>query len=470
MGSEKKTVATFRRSKLGNFLEKSFNLDDDRASEEEVRDRIAQSVDFSGSKLWILIFAILIASVALNINSTAVLIGAMLISPLMGPILGIGLSLAINDFELLKRSFRNFLFSIAISVVASTLYFLISPLSTAQSELIARTTPTIYDVLIAIFGGMAGIIAQSRKDRTSMVIPGVAIATTLMPPLCTAGYGIATGQPEFIYGALYFFFINAVFISFSTFFLIRFQRYRKVKQLDEKREKRVRHYMIIIIVVTLVPSVILAYNMVQKAVFEKNAEDYVSKVFASDNYEILNKEIKFDPKSGNSIDLLLMGEPLSEQTIDMLRAQLPVYHLANTRFRVRQATSGDRLDNESMQNILVSNAEIITEKNLRIAQLERDLAAYVKDTIPETEMAREFATLWGGLQSFSVNRAVISDAQGVPTDTVLLCVVGTSGDKKLPETETEKITRWLKVRTGMEKIRLIVESPTSENPKSNDSE
>ena len=191
---------------LRRFLRDRFDLGEDGALQDEVVDNICRGVDFRGTNLWVLIFATFVASLGLNVNSTAVIIGAMLISPLMGPIMGMGLSVGINDFDLLKRSVRNFGFMVLVSILTSTLYFVVSPLSGAQSELLARTVPTTYDVLIAFFGGLAGIVAQSRRDRTSTVIPGVAIATALMPPLCTAGYGLATLQLNYFLGAFYLFF------------------------------------------------------------------------------------------------------------------------------------------------------------------------------------------------------------------------------------------------------------------------
>ena len=205
---------------LRRFLRDRFDLGEDSALQDEVVDNICRGVDFRGTNLWVLIFATFVASLGLNVNSTAVIIGAMLISPLMGPIMGMGLSVGINDFDLLKRSVRNFGFMVLVSILTSTLYFVVSPLSGAQSELLARTVPTTYDVLIAFFGGLAGIVAQSRRDRTSTVIPGVAIATALMPPLCTAGYGLATLQLNYFLGAFYLFFINTVFIALATVFVV----------------------------------------------------------------------------------------------------------------------------------------------------------------------------------------------------------------------------------------------------------
>ena len=188
------------RSKLADFFVRNFDVRQDKEDELETIDTISKGIEFKGTNLWVLIFATFIASLGLNTNSTAVIIGAMLISPLMGPIMGFGVGLGISDFDMIKRSFRNFATATIFSVITSSIYFMISPISEAQSELLARTQPTVYDVLIAFFGGLAGIIASSTKSKGN-VIPGVAIATALMPPLCTAGYGIATGNLYYFFGA-----------------------------------------------------------------------------------------------------------------------------------------------------------------------------------------------------------------------------------------------------------------------------
>ena len=195
-------------SEFRAWVKDRFSLEDDKAAQSEITANISKGTEFRGVNLWVLICAALVASLGLNVNSTAVIIGAMCISPIMGPIMGIGFSVGINDFDLLKKSARNFVLMFVVAIITATVYFFISPLGNASSELLARTTPTTYDVLIALFGGMAGAVAQSRQDRTSTVIPGVAIATALMPPLCTAGYGLATGQMKFFLGAFYLFFIH----------------------------------------------------------------------------------------------------------------------------------------------------------------------------------------------------------------------------------------------------------------------
>jgi len=239
-----------------------FDLSFQRDDEAVVIAQIRESVNFRGVNSWVLIFAIFIASLGLNVNSTAVIIGAMLISPLMGPIIGLGLAIAINDLELLKQSFRNLAAATLISVLTATVYFYITPLDEAQSELLARTSPTIYDVLIALFGGAAGILALSMKGRGGNVLPGVAIATALMPPLCTAGYGLATGQPSFFFGAFYLFFINTVFIGLATFLGVRLMKFTPKAEMDKTRFAKVRKYIIAVVVLTMLPATYITFNII----------------------------------------------------------------------------------------------------------------------------------------------------------------------------------------------------------------
>lgn len=439
------------------FFKEKFNLDEDKASEDEVKENIRRSVDFKGTNLWVLIFAIVIASVGLNVNSTAVIIGAMLVSPLMGPIMGIGLGLAINDFELFKRSLKNFLWAVAISLAVSTLYFAITPLNTAQSELLARTTPTTWDVLIATFGGLAGIVAQSRKDRTSTVIPGVAIATALMPPLCTAGFGLATGNMAYFGGAFYLFFINTVFIAFSTFFVVRFLKYERKVFMDKKREKRVKNSIIIIITATLVPSVIMAYSIVQRTLFESNANLFITEVLSFPSSEVVNRNIKFH-REGNSIEVTMIGDPVSLDAIATARNMLPNYNLNGTDIIVHQASvSGSDFDNATITNFLKTNSDILVEKNKRITELEAMVDIYCRDTIPAKDIVAELSALWPAVSQLSIAKTPTISADGLATDTVTICIISVSHLKSLSSAEKEKLTSWLKVRTKSQQIKLIVE-------------
>ena len=447
------------KSNWNRFVESlrdRFNLDEDKAAEEEVRANIRKGVEFRGTNLWVLIFAIFIASIGLNVNSTAVIIGAMLISPLMGPIMGVGLALGVNNFDVMKRSLRSLGLAALVGLITSTLYFWISPLSTAQSELLARTTPTIYDVLIALFGGMAGIVAQSRKDRTSTVIPGVAIATALMPPLCTAGFGLARGDMAFFIGAFYLFFINAVFIAVGTFIIVRFLKYKKVEFVDPKKELRARRYMTVIVTITLVPSVILAYGIVQRTIFESNAKNYIDKVLNFDGSEIISAVPTYAGDS-STIEVMLVGKKVSEDVLDVARRQMEAYSLKHTTLIVRQAGVDNTFDTHTLQNVLRSNTEMLDEKNRRIEELERLADRYLSDTLPVKDISHELRSLWGShIRSVSLAKAPVFGNDGNAIDTAVFCYLTTAENVSLDRQQCEKLTQWLRARTKMNKVELIV--------------
>lgn len=328
--------------------------------------------------LWVLIFAIFIASIGLNVNSTAVIIGAMLISPLMGPIMGIGLGIGVNDFELIKKSYKNLGVAVLISVITSTFYFLITPLSDAQSELLARTTPTIWDVFIALFGGLAGIVAATRKS-ISNVIPGVAIATALMPPLCTAGYGLATGTLSYFLGAMYLFFINSVFISLATYMIVRFMKFNKKEFLDPLRERKVKRSIVFVVLITIIPSIIMAFNIVNRTFIEKNVQQFINNELNFPNTQILSRHINFD-SSNVQIEVFLFGAPLDSRLIEMAKQKLPKYKLENAELIVKQSiTEGGKVDISAIragviEELYRKNEEIIKNKNKQIQLLESQIA------------------------------------------------------------------------------------------------
>lgn len=299
---------------------------------EDIRKEIADAASFRGVNLWILIIAIFVASLGLNLNSTAVVIGAMLISPLMGPIIGLGLGASINDLLLLKTAARNYLFATGASLLTSTIYFLITPLDDAHAELLARTSPNFYDVLIALFGGMAGAVAMTFRNKGN-VLTGVAIATALMPPLCTVGYGIATGQPKFMLGALYLYLINSVFIALATYFYARLIKFPKVQLPDKKVESRSNRVILALTMLTLVPSVYLAYRMVIEQRFIQNAGRYIQTEFTDEGIFILRREI--DP-SARKISLYLGGNLIDSTMEARLKSKLPKYKIAAASLILRQ--------------------------------------------------------------------------------------------------------------------------------------
>ena len=438
---------------LREFMKGRFSLDDDKAQRDEVVANISKGVEFRGVNLWVLIFATMVASLGLNVNSAAVIIGAMLISPIMGPIMGVGLSLGINDFELLKKSLRNFTLMFIVAIITSTVYFFISPLSSNSSELLARTVPTTYDVLIALFGGLAGMVAQTRQDRTSTVIPGVAIATALIPPLCTAGFGLATGQIRFFLGAFYLFFINSVFIALATYLVVRFLRYEKKVFIDKSRERAVKRLMMVITLVTFIPSVVIGFHMVRVSVFEAMAEKYVAQVF---NYphtrEIECNKHYAHGKKASRIELLLVGEPLGEEVIENARAQLDGYGLDRTELIVRQANTEDRIDVASLQQ---SYQELLTEKNRRIEEMTSQLKRYRVTDVEVNDVSREMGALMENVEAVSLTKGITFDVSGAPRDTTLICVV-TRKDASQP-VDSETLKNWLRLRTKVGNVKLFVE-------------
>ena len=286
----------------------SLKLDSDIEDCEIIHATIERDVIFKGTNLWILAFAIIVASVGLNVNSTAVIIGAMLISPLMGPINGMGYSLATYNFSLFRRAVKNFSFAVFASLAASTLYFAISPVTAAHSELLARTSPTIYDVLIALFGGLAGIVAISSKSKGN-VIPGVAIATALMPPLCTAGYGLATGQPTFFFGALYLFTINTVFIALSSVAVSQVLNFPIRTIVDQAQKNRINRIITYVILVTTIPSIYFGYGLVKKEAFMERASKFTRNVTIVEGTYLLKDEVN---PSDKTITLIYGGSTLTE--------------------------------------------------------------------------------------------------------------------------------------------------------------
>ena len=309
-----------------------FSLTDYKQSNSEIIAAITSGTQFKGTNLWILVCAILIASLGLNMNSTAVIIGAMLISPLMGPIMGIGLGIGIGDGSLVRSSAKNLFVATLFSLLASAIYFWISPINDARSELLARTQPTIYDVMIAFFGGFAGIIATGSKSKGN-ILPGVAIATALMPPLCTAGYGLATLQWKFLYGALYLFSINAVYIGLATWLgtkLLRLPQAHGKDDEDSKADKKKRMaWTIVLLVLFIIPSLVTTTGIIRRNMLDARVSSYISGEFKSlENVHLVSYEY-IQTDSTSTIQVNLLGTPVDAHQIDVLKARMGKYGLAD---------------------------------------------------------------------------------------------------------------------------------------------
>ncbi len=430
------------------FFSRRFNLHVDKADEDDVILSIRKNTDFVGPNLWTLIFAIFIASIGLTVNSTAVIIGAMLISPLMGPIMGIGLGLGTNDIELIKKGARNLLIATIISIATSSLYFWLTPLHDAQSELLARTTPSVWDVFIAFFGGLAGIVAGTRKEKSN-VIPGVAIATALMPPLCTAGYGIASGNLYYFLGAIYLYSINTVFIGISTFLIVRFLKF-KVKHFENKKyEKKVSRYIIAIITITILPSIYLAYRIVDKSIFENNARTFVTEQFRFKNTQVVNRTFKYSSK-GNEIDLLLIGYELPERSIDSIRKNLRNYKLFNTTLSVRQGLNAKQ--EIDFTQIKASILEDVFRKD-SITQAVDNRKNRLATPLPD--IRSELKALYPSLQTYSVHNVVERRMDSLRPDTLTQVVANFSSS--FSTADRRKMREWLKSRLKVDSVKLIIQ-------------
>lgn len=439
------------------YTKRLVSLRDD-ADPEATMESIAKSVEFRGVNVWVLFFAIIVASLGLNVNSTAVIIGAMLISPLMGPINGIGLSIGISDDELLRRSIYNYLVMVVISFVASSLYFLISPLGEAQSELLARTSPTIFDVMIAFFGGMAGIVALSRKSQPITVISGVAIATALMPPLCTAGYGLATLQFKYMVGAFYLFFINSVFIAFATFLMVRFLNFPQKKYLDPLKAKKVRRSIAFFITLVMIPSVITAFNVVKETNFNRHVDQYV-KAIQNDGVFQNVQLIKVDKiwtRKNSSVTLSVIGKELTEKDLEVMTRRLSEFDIEKTQLKVKQVGSTG-FDMESGTEML---SQLLEKKDNEIMDLREQISKINIETenmrkfgSQSVQLAREISVLNPKVKSFSVSRNIIADPYTAKSDTV--CIAYLEWQQTPNDEELTQLRKWLSQRLNEPKIKLI---------------
>ena len=429
------------------FFQRRFNLHLDKANEEEVVKAIKANSIFVGPSLWTLIFAIFIASIGLNVNSTAVIIGAMLISPLMGPIIGIGLGIGTNDLSLVRQGGRNLLIAALISIATSTLYFYITPLHDAQSELLARTTPSIWDVFIAFVGGLAGAIAVTRKEKSN-AIPGVAIATALMPPLCTAGYGLASGNLLFFAGAIYLFFINSLFICISTYLIVRFLKFNKKHFEDRNTEKKVSRYILITVLVTILPSIYLAYGIVQKSIFENSAQRFVREEFNFNNTQVVSKSFKYS-RNAREIDLLLIGAELPKPTIDSIRSRLSTYKLQDAKLIIRQGL--DARANVDFSQIKASIMEdVFNRDSLAIKKISE-----TKNETSIPEIREEIKSLFPAIKTYSVGNTIFMNTDTVKRDTVLQFIATLNGD--MPASEKGKLEKWLKARLASQNVKIVLQ-------------
>jgi uncharacterized hydrophobic protein (TIGR00271 family) len=423
---------------------------------------VKHDISFKGHNAWILIFSVFVASIGLNVSSTAVVIGAMLISPLMGPIVGLGLSVAINDVDTLKRSLINLGVMVALSVITAYLYFTISPLTKETPELLARTSPTILDVLIAIFGGLALIVAKTKKGTITSVIFGVAIATALMPPLCTVGYGLAIGNLNYAGGALYLFTINSVFIALTTFLIAKLLRFPMVRYANSQRRKRIAQIATTLAIIVVVPSVILFLNLLKVQVFENKATSFIENTIKYDGAVILKSNKDYEKQS---IDVYLIGRLVPQGTIDMWKDELissddlseinlHIFQAADQSGNLAQELSG-KLKFDILDDLYEKNEKLLKDKDAKIKFLENELTNMKMKELRFEEISKEVKMNYEEIEKISYYNRITTNFK--TTDTIP--VVAISWEKKYSKKEQKKdlikLEKWLKFKLKLDTIQII---------------
>lgn len=419
---------------------------------------IKGNISMKGHTAWVLVFSILIASIGLNVSSTAVVIGAMLISPLMGPILGVGLSIGINDIDTLKRSLINLGVMIGLSLATSFAFFLIPIFRDETPELLARTAPDVRDVFIAIAGGLALIIALSRRNQQTNTIAGVAIATALMPPLCTAGFGLATGNLSYFGGAMFLFTINTIFIALATFVIVKFLRFPMLKYINSAKRKRIARMASFVALIVFSGSIFMFFNLFQENQFKQAAKHLISDVKESGISIIDEVDENIDYKN-NSVKIVVYGNKLSKEKKEKWIAKLPDYGLTGTQLIIQEGVDDSDLRNEvknltdlyvQNQKIISSRDESIKEKEDRIKLLESELSKYYDSQIPFIQISKEAQINYNGLSQLSYAKLINTNFNAVDT----LTVFNAKWYDSIPNTKEQKILlkKWLKTRLNLDTL------------------
>ena len=443
-----------QESSFFELLKKYFNINADKEDELTTIENVESAISFRGAQLWILIFAIFIASLGLNVNSTAVIIGAMLISPLMGPIIGIGLAVGIYDIGLLKRSAINYLVATVISVLTATIYFLITPLDEAQSELLARTSPSLYDVLIALLGGAAGFIALATKGKGN-VIPGVAIATALMPPLCTAGYGIAVGNLSYFLGAFYLFFINTIFICLATFVGTRMMKFRQTTIIDAEKIVKVKRFILVVVILTMLPATYMTILIIKQSITKNNLRSFVREELTFKGTHILSQNINEHDKM---LNIVALGKVISHATIKKASKKLSKYQLADYKLNIIQGSQSDSLllMNKELSTATMSreaNNKII-EQSQYIHELEKQLETYTRYESLSSEVSGEVKQLFPSVSQISISNIKESETDSANYKRYIVVIVNSK--LRFNSSNRQRLQLWLKERCKADSLRLII--------------
>lgn len=451
------SISNSRFSRSVRYFLHKIRLPKDKENIRITTENIKSSAVLTGVNLWVLVGAIFIASLGLNTNSTAVIIGAMLISPLMGPIMGFGLGLGTNDFFLVKKSVRNFVVMVVMSVTTSTIFFLLSPVKEAGSELLGRTSPTIYDVLIALFGGLAGIVAGASKLRGGNVVPGVAIATALMPPLCTLGYGISHLNGQYIIGASYLFMINSVFIALSTYFVVIRMGFPHVKQPNPKIRKRIRVIIPMIIILMIAPSIYLTFHIIKKYFYTESAQKFLKQELQDGDHVVVTSKFNYDA-AGSKLEVVLVGESFDSLGTTNLQKKMANYGLRNCELILYQGAD-PRAAAKGLFDELNSDVELtrssIKEIYLTLDSLKRRVnKVAVLDSL-QADIARQVLKTDTTLKRLSLQRTFSFNPVRNANDTLWTATVTFKNGITLPR--QVELLALLKARLKSTEVKLQIE-------------
>jgi uncharacterized hydrophobic protein (TIGR00271 family) len=433
---------------MNNILFDLFNLHHGEDDKEKTLETVKANISFTGANLWILACAIIVASVGLNVNSTAVIIGAMLISPLMGPIVASGFALGIFDFTLLKRALKNLLIATVASLLVSTVYFYLSPFKEVQSELLARTSPNIYDILIAFFGGLVGVIAVTRVEKGNP-IPGVAIATALMPPLCTAGYGLAMGNIRFFLGAFFLYSINCVFICIATYSIVKILKYPAKEQVNIKQQKQIKYGISMLTLIMVIPSLFFAFFLLQQQKFDHTINAFIEQEFTQKGYIVVYKKTEYNA-TPKSVTLAFLSKQFSEKEIMELNTKLAQAGISNTQLVFKQNEHIANLQNNILNEI--SQKESINhEKDVQIKALQEEIKTFQIDAKP---ILTEATILFPTISAISIAKhASYAVNDSVQNNTILIY----KASKELSDIEKTRFHDWLVARNHLDNLVLFFE-------------
>lgn len=415
--------------KVKKFIVELLDFREDTDQEATIN-AIKSDIPFKGATAWILICSIFVASIGLNANSTAVVIGAMLISPLMGPILGVGMSIAINDIDTLRKSLTNLATMIVLSLLTAFLFFFLFPLREETSELLGRVRPDIRDVLIAFFGGLALIIARTKKGTIASVIFGVAIATALMPPLCTAGYGLAIGNFDYFLGAMYLFTINTIFIALATFLVLKLLGFTMIRYVNSAKRKRIAQLASFIALLVMVPAVFTFVGVYNESVINANYDKFLkTKVLDNPNLWLQRHRLDINEKK---INLFFNGD-VSDATESFLRNELKTFPRIDSYSLIvneNKAKSVDRVvdaydraiaDLDEKDNIIKGLQKEIEDLKITITglnqRIEQDELNRDKNSIPFSKISTEAKIRFNDIKSMSLAK-VLSSSDFIKVDTI----------------------------------------------------